>query len=52
MDKCLCGKDATFTAYVPMPNVYSCLGQVMEPHKVCAKHAKRAKDLGYKIEAL
>jgi len=50
MDKCLCGKPATHTAYLPMPNVFAGLKQVNEPHPVCDYHAEKARKKGFVVE--
>mgnify|MGYP001578083302 CR=1 FL=1 len=50
--KCLCGKEATYTVYLPIPNVYVGLKQVLEKHFVCEYHAKKAEDKGYKVDKL
>jgi len=50
MKKCLCGKPATKIAYLPMPNVYVNLKQVMEKHFVCDYHAKKAIQKGFRVE--
>jgi len=46
---CLCGKDATSTAYLPS-NIYAGLRQMMGPHRVCPYHAQKARDRGYEVE--
>lgn len=48
--KCLCGKDATATAYLPMHNIFAKLKQVMEAHPVCDYHAKKAESKGFRVE--
>ena len=48
--KCLCGKEATKTAYLPMRNIFAGLKQVNEAHNVCDYHAKKALDKGYLVE--
>jgi len=50
--KCLCGKVAVATAYLPIGNVFSGLKEVCEPHKVCEYHAQKAKDKGYSVRSL
>lgn len=46
---CLCGKNAVATAFLPIPNVFSGLKQVTEPHRVCQYHAQKSKTLGYEV---
>jgi len=48
--KCLCGKDAVATAYLPIGNIYAGLKEVTEPHQVCGYHAQKAKEKGYTLE--
>jgi hypothetical protein len=50
MTKCLCGKDATNTAYLPIQNVYSGLKPVIAPQKVCKYHAEKANRMGYIVD--
>jgi len=50
--RCLCGKLAVAVAYLPMPNVYAKLKQVMEEHYVCEYHAKKSKARGFRVEYL
>jgi hypothetical protein len=47
---CLCGRQATHTAYLPAPNIFARCKQVMEPHRVCEYHAARAKLYEYAVE--
>ena len=48
MEKCLCGKEATHTADLPIGNIYLANGkEACEEHKVCDYHAEKAKKLGY-----
>jgi len=48
--KCLCGKEATKVAYLPMRNIFARIKQVNEAHNVCDYHAQKAKDKGYLVE--
>ena len=50
--RCLCGKPAVATAYLPIGNVWSGLKEVCEPHKVCEYHAQKAKDGGYSVRSI
>ena len=48
--KCLCGKEATCTAYLPIPNVYAGTKQINEMHPVCDYHAEKARQKGFVVE--
>ena len=48
--KCLCGRPATSTAWLPTPNVYAGLQQVTEKHHVCDYHAQKSRDRGFRVE--
>lgn len=52
MSICLCGKPATHVAYLPVPNVYAGLRQVVEPEPVCGYHAEKARKKGYDVQTL
>ncbi len=49
--KCLCGKDAVATAYLPS-GIFAGLIEIKEPYKVCSYHAQKAKDKGYSVRSL
>jgi hypothetical protein len=48
--KCLCGNDAVATAYLPIGNIYAGVKEITGPNQVCAYHAQKAKDKGYRVE--
>lgn len=50
--RCLCGKVATWRAYLPIPNIFAGLRQVLEEHFVCNYHAMKARDKGFEVEKI
>ena len=50
--KCLCGRNATHFAYLPMLGVYAGLKQVNEKHSVCPYHAGKAREKGFHVEPI
>jgi len=51
MAKCLCGKEATHIADLPIGNIYAGLKEVTSPHTVCPYHAEKARAKGYHVES-
>lgn len=52
MTNCRCGKPSTHVAYLPVPNAYAGLSQVVEPKLVCGYHAEKARKEGYEVQPL
>ena len=50
MVKCLCGRPATHKGWLPMPNIFAGIKEVMEEHLLCDYHASKAEKLGYIVE--
>ena len=49
---CKCGNPSTRVAFLPVPNAYAGLHQVVEPEPVCEYHAAKARKAGYEVKTL
>lgn len=52
MTNCRCGKPSIHVAYLPVPNAYAGLHQIVEPEPVCDYHAEKARKKGYEVKTL